>query len=171
VTNGTESFFSKGTSGLISPSDLQALFIPALEQLEDDGYDFTKYDSDGDGVMDMFVVLHSGYAAEGGNTFPDGCTLNDANHRIWSQGFPNVADEWTSSEKSGSIIFNNFAIASAFTTELCKGIYNKMGIIVHEYLHGIGLPDLYDQDLDDEYIPVGGTGSFDPMSNQYGWYV
>lgn len=39
----------------------------------------------------------------------------------------------------------------------------------HEYIHGFGPIDLYDQDNDDPPLAIGGTGRFDIMSNAFGW--
>jgi immune inhibitor A len=50
-----------------------------------------------------------------------------------------------------------------------KANFLGLGTIQHEYLHGFGLYDLYDQDIDDAKIAIGGTGRFDIMSNAMGW--
>lgn len=45
-----------------------------------------------------------------------------------------------------------------------------MGIFTHEFMHGFGLSDLYDQDLDEEGLAnLGGLGLFDTMSSTWGW--
>ena len=41
--------------------------------------------------------------------------------------------------------------------------------VIHEYMHGFGLLDLYDQDKDEDPIKLGGVGKFGIMSNIFGW--
>jgi hypothetical protein len=73
-------------------------------------------------------------------------------------------------------------LASAFGEPRCNGteilgasdpLSNTAGLgtILHEYLHGFGLVDMYDQDIGggDPKIPIGGTGRYDIMSNSHGW--
>jgi M6 family metalloprotease-like protein len=169
TTDNTEAFFAGGVSGKKSGGEMQSIFTPILQQLEnEDWFSFDPYDSDKDGVLDHLVVLTSGYGAELGVP-PDGCDLNQPADRVWSQGFPTISDGWTSS-KSGMKL-DTFALTSAFDDGLCQSKSAEMGLILHEYIHGFYLPDLYDTDLDDTYLPTGGTGSFDILSSQYGWYV
>jgi immune inhibitor A len=44
-----------------------------------------------------------------------------------------------------------------------------MAIPQHEFMHGFGLVDLYDQDTTDPYVGIAGIGSYDIMCNAYGW--
>jgi hypothetical protein len=53
-----------GLSG-VDPG-LQDAFTPLLDGLEGDGFDFSLYDQDQNGIIDLVVFLHSGYAAERG---------------------------------------------------------------------------------------------------------
>ena len=143
---------------------MQEMFTPLLDDLDDDGYDFISLDSDQNGDFDHVVVVHSGYPAELGNP-NDGCT-GDANNRIWSQGFTSSSG-WLSSDFSSSV--SNYVLVGAFTEGFCDGNPVEMGVVVHEYMHGFGLLDLYDEDYEEETILIGGAGKFGLMSNSYGW--
>ena len=144
---------------------MQEMFKPLLDDLDEDGYDFTPLDSDKNGDFDHLVVVHSGYPAELGDP-KKGCTSNTFN-RIWSQGFTSTAFGWRSSDYSYSV--SNYMLVGAFTEGFCDGNPVEMGVIVHEYMLGLGLRDLYDQDAKEETILIGGAGKFGHMSNSYGW--
>ena len=143
------------------------LFTPILQQLDNEGFDFQPYDFDQNGSLDHLVVITNGYGAELGIPAAD-CDVNSPYDRIWSQGFPNIGDGWMSSSGIG---LGAVAITSAFDDGLCESKPTEMGLILHEYIHGFGVPDLYDADVEEDAIPLGGTGKFCIMSNQYGWYV
>lgn len=106
------------------------------------------------------VVIHSGYPAEQGNR---DCTGNSPIDRIWSQGSAGSASGWTTSDGSYSV--RRFMIAGAFAEPACDGVPVQMGVIAHEYMHGFGLIDYYDNDIDEDPLPLlGGTGHFGIMS-------
>jgi len=79
ITDNTEAHYSFGKSG--RTTDLQAAFYPLLDALDAQGTDWSVYDSNGDGVLDNLMILHSGYAAELGQT---DCNNNRGpTERIW----------------------------------------------------------------------------------------
>ena len=164
TTNQPESYYADGASGLRGSDIMQEMFVPLLDKLEDENYDFSSLDKDAEGDFDHLVVIHSGYSAEIGSG-NDGCATDPVN-RIWSQGTAG-SSYWYSLDSRHRV--SNYMLAGAFND--CKGNPAKMGIIVHEYMHGLGrLIDLYDLDYDEEPILLGGTGRFGLMSNLYGWY-
>lgn len=118
--------------------------------------DFSKYDRDGDGVVDELLVVHAGEPDEnGGGNGPE----------IWSHYYsisPITVD--------GVQIIDYETVSEDSPT----------GIIAHEFGHSLGLPDLYDTVSDDgnskgtaEWSIMGYGGylnppaSFDPWSKKY----
>jgi immune inhibitor A len=93
-------------------------------KLADAKVDFTKYDNDGDGFVDAFVIVHAGQGAE---------RTGQAND-IWSHkwvldGGPYQAD--------GTQIYSYLTVPAT-----CK-----LGVCAHELGHlAFGWPDLYDAD-------------------------
>lgn len=89
--------------------------------------DFSRYDSDGDGVVDYFLLIHAGSGAEYTGSEDD----------IWShQGWVNVlTDDGVSVEKY---------ITAPELWENPKDM--TIGVYCHEIGHLFGLPDLYDVD-------------------------
>lgn len=66
VAPNTEQFHSYGLNGMTSLYAKAA--YPTLERMDEAGTDWSQYDRDGDGILDSVVILHSGFAAEGGGT-------------------------------------------------------------------------------------------------------
>ncbi len=133
--------------------------IEEAVQVSDATVDYSQYDSDGDGLVDSFFVVHAGEPDEAGGGNGD---------EIWSHYFSidgevadgvEVIDYETVSEES------------------------PLGIIAHEFGHYLGLPDMYDTVVDDgsskgtgewSIMGYGGymdePGAFDPWSKAYmGW--
>ena len=166
MTNNTESYYADGVSGKQGLSILQNIFIPILNDMDNNDFDFTPYDSLDIGELDQLVILTSGYGAEYGE--PDtGCNINTVQNRIWSTGTPYSTEPWIGRQ---NIKVNSWTISSAYDSQLCGNIPAKIGPIIHEYTHGWDVPDLHDESLSDPVIP-GGVGFFDIMSSSVGWYV
>ena len=100
--------------------------------------DFSKYDRDKDGVLDSVVILHSGFAAEGGGVdCINGVDLGT--HRIWSHrtSVGDNRDAWRSSDLKYRI--GRYATASA-VHGFCGHNITRIGVVGHEMLHMLGLP-------------------------------
>ena len=98
--------------------------------LADTDIDFSKYDGNGDGIVDHLIIVHSGQdQAFTGNQ-------ND----IWSH-------RWLLPEngkQADGVTIKNYILVSEFS---------PLGVIAHEFFHDLGAPDLYDYDFDD--FPAG----------------
>lgn len=92
--------------------------------------DFSQYDSDSDGSVDMVLMYYAGYnQAEGGGE-----------DTIWPhQGY-------------GSGYFDGKSISRYFCTSELRGYMGKrmcgIGTTSHEFGHSLGLPDFYDTDYE-----------------------
>jgi M6 family metalloprotease-like protein len=164
----TEASFGDGKYGRIGAELLQGMFSSKLNALFASGYDFAPLDTQGWGVLDHLVIIHSGMGAEFGDppTKRTGCDA-PARDRIWSQGIASTVNGWNSADYAYTV--SPFVLAGAFDPEVCSNNPANMGVITHEYMHGFDLPDLYDQDKDDGGIFIGGTGKFCLMSSDFGW--
>lgn len=93
--------------------------------------DLTPYDNDGDKYVDLVYVFYAGYseAAGAGDDY------------IW----PHQWVVGTNSLKIGNIRFNKYACSSELSTvPTDKTQYlDGIGSCVHEFSHGLGLPDFY----------------------------
>ncbi|KAL3817197.1 hypothetical protein ACHAXA_007740, partial [Cyclostephanos tholiformis] len=153
-----ESYYGNGDSGF---TKFKEAIIEALTILDTGGggFDFTNFDLDENGALDGFGVLHSGYGAEYGG---DDCHGAPSDDRIWSH---KGGIDWTSSLEAGSgetVAVNRF-YASSSLRGVCNSNIVRMGVIVHELGHYLGLPDLYDETFDGS-----GLGAYDFMSQSWG---
>lgn len=158
VSDNTELHYSFNRSGLTHQT--HKAWYPALDLLEEQGFDFTRFDLDQDGVIDNLVLLHSGYPAEVGGL---DCYNTAANltYRIWAHATANE-DHWRS-QRTG-IRARAYAISSGLRGR-CYQRPTRISILIHEYLHTHGLPDLLDWAGD----WVGkGIGNYDVMGNAHG---
>ena len=169
----TESYYADGARGFTTV--IHQAMREALNYLENTRrVDFSKYDTDNDGLIDAICFLHSGYAAEWGGNSEDGANYLD---RIWSHKWslysirePSTARApgWTS--KRYNVRVYNYHISPAVygTHPTGKPIKDKMGrigVIAHETGHFLGITDLYDTGDD----PGNGSGSWELMANSWGF--
>lgn len=136
--------------------------------LMNDSLDFTQYDTDNDGYVDLLYALYAGPPASDGVCIASSWIPNASQSLIWPHygtidtygtgGKPRVFDGKTvnayevSSELDGC--FSNQ------TTTTMAGV----GLACHEFGHGLGLPDLYTTDNS----PHKTCGQWDIMD--YGCY-
>ena len=122
---------------------MQAGMREALSQL-DGAINFSQYDADGNGTVDLVVFLH-----------PEVDGACNTTH-LWSHRFflltPFVTND--PAPGGGPEIVRDYILQSgvggAFT---CNGSeYMSVGTVAHETGHGLGLPDLYDTGFSSEGI-------------------
>ncbi|GAX27245.1 hypothetical protein FisN_13Lh198 [Fistulifera solaris] len=172
VAPNTESFYAAGNAG--RTSDLQEIYRDVLTKIDNEGsVTFTDGYIDTDGFLNHLVVIHSGIMAEIGDL---SCIETSFMDRIWASGSysPKGGDNvWRSKDwfEVGGLV-----IASAFDAPACNKNTGelilepvKLGVFAHEYCHGFGLVDLYDQGQ--QKLVVGGIGRFGIMASSQGWDI
>ena len=118
-------------------NNLTKLCKDACQQLiaNQPDFDFTPYDNDGDGSVDMVYIVHAGY----------GENMGGPKETMWARcGTINV--EITSNVKVAiSGCHSELAFNEATTEKSFGGIpqINGTGVLIHEFSHGMGLPDIY----------------------------
>jgi len=105
----------------------------AVDAAEADGVNFANYDGDGDGKVDVVMVIHSGRGAEESGSSDD----------IWSH-------RWVLSANSKSVFYDGKLINDYIIQAEKYGStkITNIGVLCHEFGHALGLPDLYDTDGD-----------------------
>jgi M6 family metalloprotease-like protein len=157
TTDNTEEYYADGQSGLTR--SLALSMHPLLKQLDSDGLDFSQYDSNNDGIIDVIVILTSSFPAEIGGSE---CYQNrNYMNRIWSH---TTSSFFQNFETSQGLQIGAYVFGSALRGN-CGGQLARLGVITHEFIHTWGIPDLYDTKGD---FVGKGVGSFDIMGNPYG---
>ncbi len=113
------------------------MIIDACRLADQNGLDFSQYDTDHDGFVDNIFVYYAGYnEAEGA---PE--------NTIWPHRWT-LAD--TRTKFDGVVIFDyacSSELRSSMGTNMCG-----IGIFCHEFGHVLGLPDYYNTEDPDAYV-------------------
>ena len=128
-------YYGEGTDNM---TRIKEMIVAACDSI-DKNVDFTEYDQDGDGFVDLVYVIYAGYSQSvGGNSvdciWPKSGTLGSVSNtfdgmKINRFGINNELNYYPGRE------FNNYP-------EITKRI-NGIGLFCHEFSHTLGFPDLY----------------------------
>ena len=124
---GEDAFTSTGARYDIRPRDLVR---EAVDAAEADGVNFSLYDGDNDGVVDVVMVIHSGRGQE------ESGDSDDIWSHKWSLGSQQVTYD-------GVTIYNYIIQPEKYSS---SNTIANIGVLCHEFGHVLGLPDLYDRD-------------------------
>ena len=136
----SSTYYVNNKSGLGDYPQCAGLLVWEACEKSDPYVDYSLYDNDGDGYVDIFTVIHVGYGTE-----ETGDSIND----IWSHEFS--LSGWEYYGGPGVYETNDGVKIDVYTMnpELSdysvlgeEGISN-IGVFCHEWGHGFGLPDLY----------------------------
>ena len=124
------------------------LCIEAIKSLPTD-IDYSRYDNDGDGIVDNVHIVFAGYGEEAG-------AVSDA---IWAHEYPYRI----SLENEIGISFDGYSCSPELRGNYGSSITN-IGVICHELGHALGAMDYYDTNYGTggEYE---GTGVWDIMAS------
>ena len=136
---------------------MDLLFADACSAV-DDSVDFTKYDANNDGIVDLVYIIYAGHSAN---------YRNNKVSNIWPKsGTVTISDTFDGKSIRRYGVSNELN-GSDKTSKNNKKI-NGIGLFCHEFSHTLGLPDIYAyrtpaEDQDDqgmEYWDImdGGTG-------------
>lgn len=115
-------------------SNFYTVFYNALQAV-DDKVDFTKYDADGNGEVDMVYFICAGYGSNySGNN--SGYLWPHQSYLSWTRL---RLDGMTFGRYSSSIELYGWESQG-------RTILDGIGVVCHEFSHTLGLPDLYDTD-------------------------
>ncbi len=138
----TLAYYVNGSNATGSyPQNSQRLVEDLVNQI-DSLVDFSNYDNDDDGFVDVVMVIHSGSGAE----------FSGSDNDIWSHKWSTI----TPIQKDGVYVFNYTIQPEYWNTagDMTIGVY------AHELGHVFGLPDLYDTDYNSHGIGRWGVMSF-----------
>ena len=146
VTLPNDEAWYGANEGGVTDKNLKYLVSHACQIADDAGVDFTRYDFDGDGIVDNVFLFFAGHnEAEGGG-----------DNTLWPQSW-NISDMGLSLDGmkiSNFSLYSEYAGASGYR-------FASIGTICHEYCHFLGLSDLYDVNGEKEGF---GDGLFRSLS-------
>lgn len=111
------------------------------------GFDFSKYDWDGDGEVDQVFVLYAGHGEASYDKDPD---------TIWPHMHYLSASDYGKSLSLDGVTVDTYACSCELNGD---GNLDGIGTFCHEFSHCMGFPDLYDTG----YAGWFGMGDFDLM--------
>ncbi len=134
----TPQFDVKGVYTLPNPIEYygngtvySARMLRAAVEAADDDVDFSDYDSDGDGYVDLIYLIHASY---GSNITGNSSSLPWANVSVLA---PSLSVDGVKVYRYG--VNCELDGKASSNTRIITGI----GVFVHEFSHTLGLPDLY----------------------------
>ena len=136
VTVKRSQYYAKGTDNAIQ------LVLDAIDAADDE-VDFSLYDGDDDGVVDLVYFIFAGL----------GSNVNGNDERlVWPHAGavynPNGGyDEW-SVVRDGTLLWR-YACSTELYGSNNWSILDGIGTICHEFSHVLGLPDFYDTNYGD----------------------
>ena len=132
-----------------NPFGRQNLIEDAIDHYAALGHDFTQYDNDGDGDIDMFYVIYAGPNTNWGS--------------FWWGYQPTWLNIWPFSYQVNGKTLSKYSFQ--FQSQNAAGQFSPH-VIIHETGHALGVPDFY------QYPggggPAGGVGTLDVMDGTLG---
>lgn len=95
-----------------------------LAKLDEQGFDFSPYDQDGDGLLDHLIAIHATRGQE----------VTGKEYHIWSH---------RGEVRNGGYLTHDGVLVKGYILAPYDG---PVGLFCHEFGHDLGLPDLYDRD-------------------------
>ncbi len=108
--------------------------LEAVEAMAD-VIDWSLYDSNGDGTVDDVVVIYAGNSEYSGG----------GDNAILPKSYLLMYDKYTDSKynRKGAKIGKYYINSYTLINELADDHYDGIGTFVHEFMHGMGLADVY----------------------------
>ncbi|MFO8000316.1 MAG: M6 family metalloprotease domain-containing protein, partial [Marinilabilia sp.] len=123
--------------------------LEAVKAAAEAGVDFSRFDNDGDGVVEGVAIIHQGAGEE---------VTGDADD-IWSHSYSFSSEGVEESKRTfDGVVVNQYTVQPEWRTNAAE--MNTIGVICHEFGHNLGLIDFYDTN-EESYA---GTGVWDIMA-------
>ena len=139
----SENMASYGTDTGGRDKNVKLKFLPeVVDSADAAGVDFTEFDSNNDGYVDLVYIIYAGYGQNiGGNSsdciWPHVSAYDIGTYdgkKLYRYGLSNELN--LSPQHTGNVTY--YGVVNNRTN-----LINGIGVFTHEFSHGMGLPDLY----------------------------
>ena len=143
-----------GVNAVGTPNNDYGMFREAVTAC--DGFvDFSRFDLDGDGYVDMLWLVHAGPGGEVTGNRRDLWSITSRATAGWSNGSPADCNDLVPGSITQHMRIDRFTVLPELSG-LHPGQLNEIGVFCHEFGHTLGLPDLYDTSV------LGGASNTGP---------
>ena len=143
-----------GVDALGTPNNSYGLFREAISAC-DGAVDFSRFDLDNDGYVDMLWVVHAGPGGETTTSRRDLWSITSRATAGWNNGASVECNDFVPGSLTQHIRIDRFTILPELSS-FHPGQPAEIGVYCHEFGHTLGLPDLYDTSA------LGGTANVGP---------
>jgi immune inhibitor A len=143
-----------GVNAQGTPNNDYGLFRDAISAC-DGQVDFSRFDLDNDGYVDMLWIVHAGPGGETTASRRDLWSLTSRATAGWNNGAVAETNDFVPGSLTQHIRIDRFTILPELSG-LHAGQPAEIGVFCHEFGHTLGLPDLYDTSV------LGGTSNVGP---------
>jgi immune inhibitor A len=137
-----------------TPENDYGLFRDAIAAC-DDQVDFSRFDLDNDGYVDMLWVVHAGPGGDTTSRRRDLWSITSRATAGWNNGVAVTTNDFMPGSFTQHVRIDRFTILPELSG-LHPGALSEIGVFCHEFGHTLGLPDLYDTSV------LGGTSNVGP---------
>ncbi len=133
---------SWGVNALGTPNNSYGMFLDAVNAC-DGTVDFSRFDLDNDGYVDMLWLVHAGPGGETTVSRRDLWSITSRASTGWNNGIPIECDDLVPGSLLQHMRIDRFTVLPELSG-LRPGQLCEIGVFCHEFGHTLGLPDLYD---------------------------
>jgi immune inhibitor A len=137
-----------------TPENDYGMFRDAIAAC-DGQVDFSRFDLDNDGYVDMLWVVHAGPGGETTTSRRDLWSITSRATAGWNNGSAVETNDLIPGSLTQHVRIDRFTILPELSG-LHPGALSEIGVFCHEFGHTLGLPDLYDTSI------LGGASNVGP---------
>jgi immune inhibitor A len=131
-----------GVNAIGTPNNAYGMFRDAINGC-DAAVDFSRFDRDRDGFVDMLWLVHAGPGGETTGHRRDLWSITSRASSGWNNGTPMETNDLVPGTTQQHMRIDRFTVLPELST-LRPGQLSEIGVYCHEFGHTLGLPDLYD---------------------------
>ena len=131
-----------GVDALSTPNNSYGMFREAISAC-DGAVDFSRFDLDSDGYVDMLWVVHAGPGGESTTSRRDLWSITSRATAGWNNGAAVETNDFSPGSITQHVRIDRFTVLPELSS-FRPGQPCEIGVFCHEFGHTLGLPDLYD---------------------------